>query len=177
MNVNRYRLTFIILCMALTQHFTTHSMGLHMVNQTGQALRMRMSTIDREYAADLTPGAAYYFSNYPLNMTVYGPHGYCSQFYGIGMNPSVFTHLLIRNQKNSTGCHVLGFTGMSRQRTPRTIPAVAFDPNYCRRDCWNSTTGMTTIGRTNGIKGGLYATPTNIIGVGTDRTEPAPYAT
>lgn len=152
--------------------------GLHIANQTPHTLRMRMSTEHREYIADLIPRQSYFFSHFPYNMTIYHPQGTCSQFYNIGMNPSVFDTLLIRTQNNNPGCAVLGFTGKTRQMTPRTVGPVPFDPNYCRRNCWNPTTGTMGPHKTTGVLTGPMASRSaTILGSGTDNVEPNPAVT
>lgn len=151
--------------------------GLHIVNQTNHTVRLRMSTVEREYAQDLAPNQSYFHSYHPTNLTLYSPEGTCSRFYNIGMNPSIFSHLLIRNQRNTRGCFVIGYVGRTRQRSPRPIPAVQFDPNACLANCWNTTTGAVNVERTNGIVTGLYTQPTPIINAGTDKAFPNPSST
>jgi hypothetical protein len=155
---------------------TLYPLGLHLINQTRQILRYYMNTDAREYSGDLQPGQSYYFSFYPNNMTLYSPQGTCSVFYNIGMNPSVFDTLVIRPQANNPGCCVIGYIGRTRQRSSATTCWIPFEPNYCRRGCWNPATGAAVITRTTGILTGPGGTqPTTFSG--TELSEPNPTST
>lgn len=74
------------------------ALGLYMINQTGQHLRIRMVSGLRESFKDMTPGETYFFSDAPIHMTVYAPNGGCSNFVGVQMNGSIFNYILIRKQ-------------------------------------------------------------------------------
>ncbi len=171
MSILKYFIIFISIPISL------QGQGLHIVNQTNAPVRTRMSTIEREYAQDLSPGQSYFQSYFPTNLTLYSPQGTCSRFYNIGMNPSVFTHLLIRNQRNTRGCFVIGYAGRTRQRSSRPVPAIQFDPNTCSANCWNPTTGSINVERTSGVVTGLYTQPSIITNAGTDLSFPNPSAT
>ncbi len=115
--------------------------GTHIVNQTNQPLRVQNISVSHVNTTDMIPGASYFFSETPLHMTVYGPNGICSQFHGIEMNGSIFNYVLIRAQSKNPGCYILGFTGKTRQTTPHTVLPVAIEPDFCKRGCWNPTSG------------------------------------
>ncbi len=165
----------ILLCVSTSRQL--NGQGLHIINQAPHNVRIQMSTPVQEYVGDLTRRNAYFFSNHPQNMTVYSPNGTCSKFYGIYMNP-IFDTLLIRGRNGSPGCVVLGFTGKTRQATPRTIGPVPFEPNYCKARCWNPTSGAIAPQRSNGvITGPMGPLPTTILNAGTDDVEPNPVRT
>ena len=150
----------------------TFTTGLHITNQTNQPLRIRMSTLHRNYASPLAVGQSYFFSHHPINMVVYSPRGTCSQFNDIAMNPTIFSNLIIRTKNNNPDCVVLGYTGRTRQVTSRIIPPVVFDPNYCKRGCWNPLRGTIAAENTMGVRTGLYPALPSVYGAGTYTSEP-----
>jgi hypothetical protein len=130
--------------------------GLHIVNQTNQRLLIRFNSTSREYSSFLDPSQSYFFSEPPLNLTVYSPGGSCSHFYDIGMNTSIFDTLLIRAQRSNAACVVIGYTGRTRQVAPRAIPPIAVDPTTCKGGCWNPTTGAIAPELTTGVVTGRF---------------------
>lgn len=152
-----------------------YGIGLHIINKTGQPVVVRMSTWATEYWMTLPSRQSQFISNFPMNMTVYSAQGYCSQFNNIFMNPTIFDTLYIGGGPQ---CLVLWYTGNTRQQSPRLVGPVPIEPNICKRNCWNPTTGWLAPQNTSGILTGTLApSTTNIVGVGTAMAEPNPMMT